>query len=116
MRALLAAPLLLLLACVPAVAADDPPLPSEIAPRMPDPDPFCLFRPVIPETPLYYILWHCTAGQVGVPEPIHYATGCHLGFPAYRIYCHWDEGRVTGPVIDCIRECVYINPPCVEPC
>lgn len=79
MRALLALPLLLL-ALVPTVAA------TELQPAAPDPVE-CFMAPYFPETPLYYIVWWCTAGQLGVPEPIYLLTGCRLGFPITNINC-----------------------------
>jgi hypothetical protein len=82
MKALTALPLLLL-AFVPAVAAD-----LDAPAAQPGPNPLrCLMGPHIPETPLYYIVWYCTLGLYGVPEPIYFLTGCKMGFPAYNIQC-----------------------------
>ncbi len=39
----------------------------------------CLLGPHIPETPAYYIIWGCTAGQY-LPEPIRAVTGCWFYF------------------------------------
>ena len=106
MRALLALPLLLL-ALVPTVAAAD------LEPASPDPIQ-CLFEPYFPETLLYYIVWWCTAGQLGVPEPIEFLTGCTLGFPITHVHC--DFAAVSGLVgtvgdrVERVDYCVEYRP------
>lgn len=105
MRALLVLPFLLL-AFVPTVAADAQPVPELPAAVE------CLLGPQIPETFGYYIVWGCTAGAAGVPEPVEKVTDCTVEFPM-RLQC-----AASSPLDDADRaeDCVRsgrLNAGCV---
>lgn len=55
----------------------------------------CFFQPVIPETPVYYIVWACTLGDVA-REPLG-ELGCQIVF---------GQGLVCEPIFACIPEAV----------
>jgi hypothetical protein len=109
MRALLALPLLLALA--PAAAAQS----AGPAAAEPPIDPLeCLARPYFPETPVYYIVWWCTGGELGIPEPIEHFTTCRMGFPVTDVECDflstpalWETLREQA---DRVRGCVENRP------
>lgn len=106
MRALLALPLLLGLAFAPAASAE-----TQADAGSPPVDPFCFFEPILPETPLYYVVWSCTGGQLGVPEPIYALTGCQMGFPATNVECEPSPARLLEETLQCLVEEPVV--PCV---